>query len=193
MSYSQLYKRFCGLIVYPQALKRKTPKLTKMKLNLGCYNNIKEGYINLDKKKYFDGIDIAHNLEEFPYPFKDNTFEEVYARYIIDHIRVEKRIKVMKELHRICRNGAVIRIIVPYKDKIYKSLDHKGGFNFYTFPNLCQQKDYILKERFELIRQGHKPTNFSKYFIPNKWIREKLSNFINEIVEDIDVELKVIK
>lgn len=164
-----------------------------MKLNIGCNQDIRKGYINLDQAKFNSKVDIMHNLEEFPYPFEDNIFEEIYARYVLEHIMPDKRIGVLKELHRICKNNAIIKIKVPYKDKIYRSIDHKGnGFNLFTFPNLCNQRDYIMKERFKIIKQDHDPTNFGK-LIPSKRLRELVSHFINEIIENIIVELKIIK
>ena len=42
------------------------------KLNLGCGNDYKDGFVNVDigncKK------DLEHNLEIFPYPFEDDQF-----------------------------------------------------------------------------------------------------------------------
>lgn len=161
-------------------------------LNLGCYNDIKEDFINLDQEKYFKGIDVVWDLTELPYPFSDDHFEYVYARYVLDHIQMEKRIPLLEELHRICKDKAIIKIIVPYKDKIYKGIDHKGGgFNFYTFPNMCQIKNYVTKKRFKVISQDHKPTKIGK-MIP-KPLRRPLSHFINEIIEDLIVNLQVIK
>jgi len=155
---------------------------------------LRQNYINLDKEKYNENVDVVHNLELFPYPFEDNTFEEVLAIYVLEHIPPDKRIELLKELHRICKNNAVIKIKVPYKDKMYRCIDHKGsGFNLFTFKNLCKnQRDYIMKGKFELIKQTHDPTNFGK-LIPSKRLRELISHFINEIIENINVELKVIK
>jgi len=52
------------------------------KLNLGCGDKIIPGYINIDKYKTFDP-DIIHDLEKFPYPFKDNTIIEIHSKKAI--------------------------------------------------------------------------------------------------------------
>ncbi len=55
------------------------------KLNLGCGKVSKEGYWNVDIKK-LDGVDEAVDLFTFPWPWPDNTFDEVYASHLVEHI-----------------------------------------------------------------------------------------------------------
>lgn len=50
----------------------------KMKLNLGCGKDIKDGYINLDVR-YIKGVDVVCNLNSFPYPFQNDVFDEIYC------------------------------------------------------------------------------------------------------------------
>ncbi len=73
-----------------------------MKLNLGCGKDIKEGYINLDKWALGE-VDVVHNLNLFPYPFKDNIFDEILCSHLLEH--VNDLIKVMEELHRMLLTG----------------------------------------------------------------------------------------
>ena len=44
-----------------------------LKLNLGCANNILEGYVNLDAVK-LPGVDIVQDLNKHPWKIKDNQF-----------------------------------------------------------------------------------------------------------------------
>ena len=88
---------------------RKTNNLRK--LNLGCGRDIKKGYINIDKAK-IPGVDVVHNLNKYPWPFKDNYFDEIYARDFIEH--TENLVKTMKEISRVSKNNAKLRLIVPY-------------------------------------------------------------------------------
>lgn len=163
----------------------------KVKLNLGCYKDIRKGYINLDKEKFFEWIDVVHNLEKFPYPFEDNTFDEILANCILEHLNVD-RIKFYEELHRICKNEAIIKLKVPFREKIWRHADHRGeGFTFQQFRSLCSQEGYITKKKFELIKLDHEPTVFAR-LIPSK-LRYILSYFIGEIIENIFVEMKVCK
>ena len=86
-----------------------------MKLNLGCGNKIKDGYVNIDKFDVYN-IDIKHDLEKFPYPFENNSVEEILLSHVLEHIGQEPDIfiKILKEFYRICKNEAIIHINVPH-------------------------------------------------------------------------------
>ncbi|MFH1439839.1 MAG: methyltransferase domain-containing protein [Candidatus Woesearchaeota archaeon] len=75
-----------------------------MKLNLGCGQKIKKGWINLDFIKGH-GIDIIHNLNKFPYPFKENTFDYVYVNMVLEELDFYE--ETIMELHRISKKNAV--------------------------------------------------------------------------------------
>ena len=86
-----------------------------MKLNLGCGNKIYDGYVNVDKFDLYD-VDIKHDLEKFPYPFKDNSVEEIKLSHVLEHIGQDPNIfiGILKEFYRICKNQALIDIAVPH-------------------------------------------------------------------------------
>ncbi len=100
-----------------------------MKLNLGCYDKIRKGYINLDLEKYCEGIDVIHDLNKFPYPFDDNQFEEIYARCVLEHLCPLIMNKVFDELYRITKNNGRIIIIVPHSSSWCNYPIHTRGFN----------------------------------------------------------------
>ncbi len=69
-----------------------------MRLNLGCGNDIKPNYINVDIIKS-EGVDLIQNLEKYPYSFKDNSFDLIEAHQVIEHLT--DLANTIKELHRI--------------------------------------------------------------------------------------------
>ena len=86
-----------------------------MKLNLGCGNKILDGYVNVDKFDLYN-VDIKHDLEKLPYPFDDNSVEEIIMSHVLEHIGQDPDvfINILKELYRICNNLALIKIAVPH-------------------------------------------------------------------------------
>ena len=52
--------------------------MRRSKLNLGCGTDIRPHYVNSDVAA-LDGVDTVHDLESFPYPFEDNTYDEIVA------------------------------------------------------------------------------------------------------------------
>ena len=90
-------------------------EVMKMNLNLGCGSKIYDDYVNVDKFDLYD-IDIQHDLEKFPYPFDDNSVEEIILSHVLEHIGQDPAIfiKILKEFYRICKNQALINISVPH-------------------------------------------------------------------------------
>ena len=59
--------------------------INKVKLNLGCGSKKLEGYINIDKYDTYKP-DIIHDLEKFPYPFEDNSINEILLSHVLEHV-----------------------------------------------------------------------------------------------------------
>lgn len=100
------------------------------KLNLGCGEFKKQGYINLDISAGV-GPDVAHNLEQFPYPFDDAAFDLIEANHVLEHL--SDPFRVMAELNRILKPGGRILIRVPHFSRAMSHPQHKRGFDV-TFP-----------------------------------------------------------
>ena len=96
------------------------------KLNLGCGQFPKSGYINLDISSNAKA-DISHDLDKFPYPFEDNSFSLIEADHILEHLK--NPTKVMKELHRILEPDGKLIIRVPHFTRGFTNPDHKAGFD----------------------------------------------------------------
>ena len=100
------------------------------KLNLGCGEFKKEGFINVDCRDVLNP-DVLHNLNEIPYPFPDNQFTLIEADHVLEHL--ENPFGVMTELHRILADGGKLVIRVPHFSRGFTHADHKRGFDV-TFP-----------------------------------------------------------
>lgn len=82
-----------------------------MKLHIGCGNDYKKGYVNLDGSKEVKP-DVVWNLEKTPLPFKKEQFEEVLANHVMEHIT--NFIPLIHELHRITKKNGKIIIRTPF-------------------------------------------------------------------------------
>jgi SAM-dependent methyltransferase len=109
---------------------------TSKKLNLGCGEHHKDGYINLDWQP-LTKPDVTHNLNEFPYPFEDNTFDLIEAFHVLEH--VDKPFEVMKEMHRVLKPEGILHLKVPHFSRGFTHAEHEHGFDL-TFPHYFNKK-----------------------------------------------------
>jgi hypothetical protein len=84
-----------------------------MKLNLGCGSQILDGWVNVDK---FGTPDQVFDLETFPWPWPDNSVDEILLSHVLEHLGQSPRdfIAIMRELYRVARDGATVHIRVPH-------------------------------------------------------------------------------
>jgi len=92
-----------------------------MKLNLGCGGDKRKGYVNIDIRKEVNP-DRIMDLEKTPYPFDDNSVDEILAKDIIEHFSFRNVEKVVKEWHRILKKGGKLVIQTPDFDAILKAI-----------------------------------------------------------------------
>ncbi len=136
-----------------------------LKLNLGSGKNPKAGFVNVDK---YGTPDILHDLEVFPWPWEDNSVEEIEMNHVLEHLGqlTETYLNIIKELYRVCKNGAIINITVP----------HPRHNDFLYDPTHVRP---ILPESFQL---------FSKK-LNKKWIANNNPNTPLALYLDVDFEL----
>lgn len=100
------------------------------KLNLGCGEDYRDGYVNVDFHSQAT-IDVEHNLNELPYPFEDHTFDYVLASHVLEHL--DRPFDIMTELYRLVKPGGTIHVKVPHFSRGLTHAEHKAGFDV-TFP-----------------------------------------------------------
>ena len=86
-----------------------------MRLNLGCGYNKREGWINVDASPICKP-DLVLDLETLPWPWETDAIEAVRFIHSLEHMGRDPNVflGIMKELYRVCRNGATIEIVVPH-------------------------------------------------------------------------------
>lgn len=110
-----------------------------MKLNVGCGKDVREGYINLDAVKH-EGVDVAWDLNKFPYPFEDSSMDEIIAKAILEHVNDAKQ--TIEELWRIAKPNANIYVEVPHftSPTMWQDLTHVRPFGRYSFDYYSTKK-----------------------------------------------------
>jgi hypothetical protein len=89
-----------------------------LKVNLGCGRKVLPGYVNIDYEPYDypdhkDKEIINVNLNGDDLPFRESSVSEIIAYHILEHIGIGF-LSLMKEIYRVCKNGATIDIVVPH-------------------------------------------------------------------------------
>jgi len=151
------------------------------KLNMGCGPYTKEGYVNLDAKK-LSGVDIIHDLNEYPYPFKDDEFGEVLCHHVLEHL--DDIVQPLEEIWRITRHGARIMIEVPSFPGIGAVVDptHKSFYTFGTFDYFTESSlfPYYSKAKFRIFERS---IIFSFSLPPLKWLNKIITKVINSHIK----------
>jgi len=94
--------------------------MKNLKLDIGCGGQKKTGFIGVDILR-LEGVDIVHDLTTFPYPFEDNSVDEIYMDNVLEHL--PNPIKVIEEIWRISKPGTTITVAVPYFRSHYAFID----------------------------------------------------------------------
>ena len=98
--------------------------------------------------------DIVHDLNKFPWPFDDDTFEAIHCMDVIEHL--EDVVKTMEEMHRISRVGARVYIATPHFScaNSYTDPTHRHHLGFFSFDYFTgeNQWDFYTRARFRKVK-----------------------------------------
>ncbi len=90
-----------------------------LKLDLGCGQHKREGYIGVDIADG-EGVDIVHDLRQYPWPWKDRSVAAIHTSHYVEHIPMDLPddrdglCAFMDECWRVLRKGGKLEIIHPY-------------------------------------------------------------------------------
>lgn len=118
-------------------------KNEQKKLNLGCGEHKKEGYVNVDWSP-LNNPDVVQDLNAMPYAFENDSFDVIEAFHVLEHL--DKPFAVMSELHRILKPGGTLHVKVPHFSRGFTHAEHAHGFDV-TFP-LYFRKDFTTSGFF---------------------------------------------
>ncbi len=108
----------------------------KIKLNIGCGTDYKEGWINIDNNSdnNIQKLDLNWDMRN-PLPFEQDSIDYIFNEHFFEHLTPEDGVKVMVDLRRILKPGGTLRIAMPDLEVIVNS-----------YQNVPLNKDPIIKE-----------------------------------------------
>jgi SAM-dependent methyltransferase len=178
-------------------------------LDIGCGANKTPGAVGMDINPR-TAADVIHDLDDLPYPFADDEFDEVIGRHVIEHVR--DPMAVMCELHRITRGGGIVKLVTPHwtNPDFATDLTHRNHLNSYSFRNLTDDRAvfpfytdvrFIQRRARVTVLNLWKLTglelliNLDQRFPSMRFIRKFWEQYLNAIArgKEIHFELEVVK
>lgn len=152
-----------------------------MKLNLGCQDDIKKGFLNIDKfiiglqdKNIVNNKNVMiYDLNFLPLPFNNNSIDYINCEHLLPYLNSPG--DFMLELWRICKPKAKIKLIVPHFSlpMAYAELYQKrSGYSYFMLGN--ENWNRFLFDKFKVV---NKKINFTR--INYKFLNYIFNPFIN--------------
>lgn len=119
-----------------------------LKLNLGCGNDYREGYVNADISRDVKA-DIYFDIEDGIPSDRDGSYDEVICLDVLEQITTAKKfVFVMNELWRITKLGGSVHIRVPNAKDICAFQDPMDSRHFTEDTFTYMQYEHQRYERY---------------------------------------------
>ena len=101
-------------------------------LELGCGFSKAPGAFGVDILPGSQA-DLIHDLNVFPYPLKDSSWDRIICRDVLEH--VDDVIRTMEEIWRIAAPGATVEVHAPFMSSVnyFSDPTHKRAFTSRSF------------------------------------------------------------
>ncbi len=114
-------------------------------LDVGCGEYKISGAIGIDRRNW-PNVDVVHDLNCYPWPFPDDSFDRIVCRHSLPHL--DDVVRAMDELHRIARPGATVEVVTPHftSDNCFTDPTTRAFFGHRSMDYFCV--DRPLKYRY---------------------------------------------
>jgi len=136
------------------------------RLNWGCGNHIKPGWINSDQnvRKVAENslpCDIRQGI-----PLDSNSMDYVVSIHALQEIPLDELVSVLSELRRVLKPGGVLRLCLP---DLLKGIDayRRGDRDYFQVPD-SDAKSLGSKLVMQVLWYGYSRTVFTKEFIEER-------------------------
>ena len=162
------------------AQKTDSAKPIESRINLGCGDDQRDGWYNVDIIPELDPDEVV-DLNKTPWPWPDSYFEEVLASNVLEHL--DDQHTALQELHRITKPGGRIEVRVP----------HPNSPGFWADPThtspLCEQTfTHPMAPRWEVTEVHVSRVRFGGLF-PER-VALRLTDHVGHVVDEITIILR---
>lgn len=84
-----------------------------IKLDIGCGKSKQAGFVGVDSIA-FDVVDHVLDVRQTPWPWADESVDEIYTSHFVEHLEREEWVPFFNECYRVLKKGAKLRMIVPH-------------------------------------------------------------------------------
>lgn len=141
----------------------------KIKINLGCGNVIKKGYINIDRYNNTDNVDLSCDLKHLPFP--DSSLDEIYTAHVFEHIEFNDVYLVLEDWKRALRVGGKIVMRLPNLEKEVRIwLDTPDDKKWFELHRIFGSQSHEGNTHFN----GHSPESL-------KWLIERFNFRVTDL------------
>jgi len=135
------------------------------RLNLGCGQDRREGYLNVDSAASV-GPDLTWDLDHSPYPLPSSQFDEFLALDVVEHL--EDLVGFMEECWRLLRPGGEVRITTPHFSSAnsFRDPTHRWHLGYYSLDYFAPGHvlGHYSSATFEVVQRtlAFHPTRFNR-------------------------------
>jgi len=132
-------------------------------LDIGCGQN-KRGSVGMDKRA-MPGVDVVHDLEVLPWPFKDDEFDAAIAWHVFEHVKPWLMIDIMNEAWRVIKKDGTLDIGMPCPE----------SFGFYMEPTHIRTWNEVTPTFFD------PDYEYYNHYYPKPWKIIKNDWYIKDV------------
>lgn len=136
-----------------------------------------------------EGVDVVCDLER-DLPIKADAVDVMLCSHVMEHIR--NFVPLMEEIYRVCRDGAEVRISVPYytskgafRDPTHVRYFTEDTFQHFEPPTYGVKTDFRIEEvKFDL----RKPFRWFP-----RYLQKRCRRYLWNVVDNMQVTLRAVK
>jgi SAM-dependent methyltransferase len=159
----------------PTAEPDPVPLDRRTRLHLGSGRKYDPTAVNVDLTPD-TSPDVVHDLDVRPWPFPNDRFDSVAMYDVLEHL--DDTLGTLEEIHRVCRDGATVHIIVPHfsSNGAYTDPTHRRFFAARTFDYLTEGHPLSfytrVRYRREEVRIVFRPSLLNRivWRLANRWV-----------------------